>query len=303
MGIREKIIKDTEFLSELLVDSGMINGRISECETDLGKKAIEIYNQFEEDPRKISFGDVQDLTLFKKSQIGSPSDYLAHVVNTGGILRSLVLSLEKINQGLDLPHPDEAFAIGLIHDLNATFSDYSKGGQQSKEFDEYLLAKRCGWENVASRVAMHSDYLGGIRLMTEDIDFPMKESYKDMIKMLRGEGPLSYKLIFEEFQGYIEGKDRLHLMLLTISDYIENGKPFFDLDTFDKDFETRSQDVIWRYYRKALFRGETPSLLGQALVNGGVERMILYKNILSKLIKNDSEDVERFKLETNFYRG
>jgi hypothetical protein len=302
MNIDPRIISDTEFLAELLVDSGMINGDTRTCTTDVGKRAIEIYQQFEDNPRKITFGQIQDLTLEKGSQIGMKGPYLSHVQNTGGVFRSLVLLLGKIHPDLDLPHPDVAYAAGLIHDLNATFSDYAKGGQQSKEFDEYLLAKRCGWENVASQVAMHSDYLGGVRLMAEGADFPKKEAYTDMIAMLQGDGPLSYEAIFKEFEAYMHGTDRLHLLLLTVSDYMEMGKPFFNQDSFDPDFEARSQDIMWRYHGKAVSEAKTPSLLGQALVDGGLERVGLYKGIVSTLINNDKVKIEQLRETTNFFK-
>ena len=303
MNIRKRILEDTEFLSELFIDPRMINGNTDECDTEVGKWAIDIYNKFENSSEIITLGDIKRLTLSKGSQIGDSDAYLAHVSNTAGIFKSLVISLEKINSNLDLPHPDVAFATGLIHDLNATFSDYKKGGQQSKEFDQYLLAKRLGFEKVASQVAMHSDYLGGVRLMTKGVKFPKKEAYGKMMEMLRGEGPLSYEKIFSEFQGYMEGKDRFSLMLLTISDYLENGKPYFDLDNFDGDFKLRSEDIVWRYYGDAINKGNTPSLLGQALVEGGLERIDLYRNILLKIIENDNKYIENIKLTTNFFRG
>ena len=298
----KRIIKDTEFLADLLIDPGMINGSVDECETEVGKKAIEIYQQFEHNPSIITFGDVQDLTLSQGSQIGQPGNYLGHINNTAGILRSLVIALEKIHPTLDLPHPDKAFAMGLIHDLNATFSDYEKGGQQSKEFDEYVLAVRCGWTEVATQVAMHSDYLGAIKLMAQGTTFPKQEAYTEMINVLQGDGPLSYEAIFQEFSGYMEGKDKLHLMLLTMSDYMEFGKPYFNPETFEGDFEERSKDIVWRYHGKSQSEGKTPSLLGQALIDSGMERIGLYKKILQTLINNDRKGVEQLQENTTFFK-
>ena len=138
----EQIRNDTEFLAELLIDPGMMTGNPTQCKTEVGKRALEIFQKFENCPERITFGDLQDLVSSEGSQIGNQGAYLSHIANTAGVFRSLVRTLEQIQSGLSLPDPDIAYATGLVHDLNATFSDYGKGGQQSKEFDEFVLAKR-----------------------------------------------------------------------------------------------------------------------------------------------------------------
>jgi hypothetical protein len=280
-----RIKQDTESLADLLVDPGMLTGNPAQCRTEVGKRAIDIYNQFDDDPAKVRFGHVQDLAVSEGTQIGNPGMYLAHILNTGGVFRSMVRVLERAQPEIALPHPDVAYATGLIHDLNATFSDYGKGGQQSKEFDQFLLARRLGWPTIAKQVSMHSDYMGAIRLMAKGVDFPKKDAYSEMIGVLRSEGPLSYKAIAAEFADYLSGEDMLPLMLLTVADYIENGKPYFNAETFEKDFDVRSGDILWRYHGKALQDGNTPSLLGQALVDGGLERIGLYKRKVAELLK------------------
>ncbi len=301
-NLDSKIIQDSEFLGDLLVDSNMLTGEPGRCTTEVGKRALDIYYQFEDKPEKIKFGDVQDLVISEGTQIGNARDYLAHVSNTGGVFRSMVKILEKTRPNLDLPHPDVAYVIGLIHDLNATYSDYAKGGQQSKEFDQFLLAKRLGWVVVEEQVSMHSDYLGGIKLMFEGADFPMKEAYAEMTEVLRGDGPLSYNAIESQFAGYLAGMERPHLMLLTVSDYIENGKPHFNAASFEQDFDARAGDIIWRYHGKAKSEGKLPSLLGQALVNGGIERIGHYKDIVLSLLNNDKEKIEELKETTKLFR-
>ena len=301
-GLQDRIKKDSEFLAYLLVDPNIISGKPLQCKTEVGKRALDVYYQFEENPKKISFGDTQDLVYSEGSQISNPGKYLAHINSTGGILRSLIISLEKIHPSLNLPHPDVAYAVGLTHDLNAIFSDYEKGGQQSKEFDAYILAKRIGWEKIAGEVAMHSDYLGAIKLMAQGADFPKKEAYSEMIRVLQGDGPLSYKAIETEFTGYLAGTDKLHLILLTVSDYIENGYPHFDAEKFDENFELRSKDILWRYHGKAKSERKTPSLVGQALVNGGMERIGSYKNIVTTLLSNDQKGIEELCATTMFFK-
>ncbi len=298
-----KITRDAEkALDGLLIDSGMLSGNTQLCTTEVGKKALHIFRQFEADPTKIRFSDLQDLVYSEGTQIGQPGNYLSHVSNTGGILRSLVVQLEKIHQGrLKIPHPDVARSMGLSHDLNATFSNYAVGGQQSKEFDEFLLARSLGLPLIAENVALHSDYLGGIRLMTEGADFSKKAAYSGMIQVLKGDGPLSYNAIEEEFRAYLDGRDRLHLLLLTVSDYMENGQPHFDVGKFDENFKVRSKDIVWRYYGKAIEEEKTPSLLGQALVSGGMKRIQLYKTIVDKLLQNKPQEIEELEKTTNFF--
>ncbi|MBN1645236.1 hypothetical protein JW851_04360, partial [Candidatus Woesearchaeota archaeon] len=262
----------------------------------------DIFHQFETDTTKITFGQLQDLVYSQGTQIGNPGNYLAHISNTAGILRSLVIVLDKIHKGqLKLPHPDIAYAIGLVHDLNATFSNYAIGGQQSKEFDEFVLAKKLGFKRMADEAAMHSDYLGAINLLAEGVDFPKQEAYIGMKQILTGDGPLSYPKIEREFNSYLEGKDRLNLLLLTISDYTEKGQPHFNADKFDENFEERSKDIMWRYHGKAHSQGKLPSLLGQALVNGGMKRIAMYKKIVNVLLEANPEKIERLKQETNFF--
>ena len=293
---------DIEFLADLLVDPGIITGDSSHCNTEVGKKAIEIYNQFETHPHKINFGQLQDLVSSEGSQIGNPGPYLAHLANTAGVLRSLVLQLGKVHPDLDLPTLERAYAMGLVHDLNATFSDYKKGGQQSKEFDEFVLAKGLGWKQMEQQVAMHSDYLGAIRLMSQGVTFPKEGAYVAMKKVLQSDGLLSYQAIEEQFQGFIDGKENLSLILLTVADYMATDQPHFDLNRFDDDFLARSADIVWRYHGKAMESGQTPSLLGQALVNGGIERIGRYQELVSTLFKGAEDKIFELKSSTALWR-
>ena len=104
--------------------------------------------------------------MHKESQIRNKKDFFLHCVNVGRIFRSAVIQLQKkYSNALDLPHPDEAFAFGVIHDLNATFSSWEVGGQNSKEIDLYILAKARGIDLIANCVALHGDYIGIAKLM------------------------------------------------------------------------------------------------------------------------------------------
>jgi hypothetical protein len=294
----EQIIRDGKTCLEGLVEDRILEGN---PKTEVGKRAIDLYWKFEESPKKITFGDIQDVTYGSGTQIGNPGNYLSHVNNTAGIFRSLIIALEKTNCGLRLPHPDEAFAAGLVHDLNATFSNYSAGGQQSKEFDEFVLARMFAWKKMAEEVALHSDYIGGIRLMAQDKDFPKREAYQGMIQVLKGKGPLSYEKIQEEFKLFLQGRDRLPLILLTVADYMESGQPHFDQKNFDQNFKKRSEDIFNRYYQNAVNEGKLPSLLGQALNDGGMDRIKSYKTLIKILLTKDGKIIEELRNTTDFF--
>lgn len=301
-----RIIEDTEkALFPLLADPGIFTGRPEECTTEVGKRALEIYFNFEEQPQRIKGEDLKKLIESEGSQIGNKDDYFGHITKTAGVLKSLVEILGKKYSNLDLLDPGVAYATGLVHDLNVTFSNYAAGGQESKEFDEFLLANRFCWETMAERVAMHSVDLEVIKLLTEGAELPNpnhEAAYVGMREVLQGDGPLSYVNIESRFKNYMQGKENLPLLLLTVSDYMTNEKNFFDESSFDRDFRVRSDDIIWRYYDKAIQEGRTPPLVGQTFYQGGLERVGLYKAIVSTLLKGDEKNIERLKRDTNFFR-
>ena len=62
-----------------------------------------------------------------------------------------------------------------------------------------------------------------------------------------------------------------------------------------------TENVLWRYHRKAVEKEKTPSLLGQALAGGGMERIKHYKNIVSTLLRNNPADIEQLRASTRFF--
>ena len=60
-----EIRKNTEFLSDLFIDQGVISGEPSQCVTEVGKRALDIYYQFETKPGKITFEDLDKLVKSK----------------------------------------------------------------------------------------------------------------------------------------------------------------------------------------------------------------------------------------------
>ena len=294
-----EIRKNTEFLSDLFIDQGVISGEPSQCVTEVGKRALDIYYQFETKPGKITFEDLDNLVKSKNSQISNPDRHLQHLKSAATLLKSIVKTLGSIYPDLDLPTPELAYATGLVHDLNATFSDYGKTGQQTHELDGFFLATRLNFFTMRNHVTLHSDYIGVARLIANGVYFPEQEVYKGMKATLNGFSSISYQKIADEFAGFLSGKENLSLILLTVADYAADGRIFFTGENFNEAFDMRTADIESRYCQ----RNEVGhlSLIGQALMSGGMQRIKSYKELISMLLNHEPYEIERLRQETNFF--
>ena len=242
------------------------------------------------------------LNLF---EIQDKRRYVAHVINTAAILRDIVRILANTYPNIDLPTPGKAYAMGLIHDLSPAVSDYTKGGHQSKELDLFFMAEALQWPTIAEHVSMHSDYLGIARLLSKGTRLPNPEyepHYRNMKEVLSGKSQLSYQSIESRFRGFIGGRENLPLLILTVVDYLENGRPSFEKGSLGRDFDERSADIMFRYYTRALQEGKQPSLVGQALIEGGMDRIKSYKKIVGVLLANNPGEIEKLSQSTNFFK-
>lgn len=301
----QKVIEDSEeMLAELLVDEGLLSGEPESCSTEVGKRALDTYNRFEYMPLDITEDDMVRLVESDGSQIRNKGAYLSHITNTAGVLKGIVNLLSKKYPELWLPHPDYAHSTGLVHDLNATISNFKKGGHESKEFDGYVLGERHGWHNMSRKISMHSVYLEMIRLFSEgeELENPeLEPAYEGMRKVLKGDGPLSYREIEKRFRKFMGGRDNLPLILLTVADHIESGRSEFDPYALEEDFEKRADDIHFRYWGKAIEEGRVPSMVGRALYRGGMDRIKSYKDIVHNLILNNKQTIEILKKESDFF--
>jgi len=113
--------------------------------------------------------------------------------------------------------------------------------------------------------------------------------------------PLFFDSIKSSFELFLKGKDNLPLIVLNVADHLENGKPFVNFATLEGDFESRMRDIINRYYTSKVLSGETPPPLGYALVKkGGLERSVLYKQIVKYLL---SRNISNYREIPGFMRG
>ncbi|MDP3733897.1 MAG: hypothetical protein Q8R37_01595 [Nanoarchaeota archaeon] len=295
----EKIKTDAQKALTGLVSPNIIAGS---PKTDFEQRVDEILHKFAESPRSVSNQEIEAVVRHKDSQIGNPEGYFLHCVRVGKIFSSAVIQLQKkYEDSLNLPHPEDARAYGTIHDFNATFSDWSKGSQNSKELDLYFIAMARGIDTIANEIALHCDYIGIAKLMADGKPFPKQESYTGMIEILQGDGPLAYKTIEENFSVYLGGKDNLPLLTLTIVDLLENGQETFIPETIDADFTSRfTDDVLVRYTKGDTLQEMKP--LGQALLGGGAVRMEKYVKILTDFALGDSRRVREKYADTTFFR-
>ncbi|MBN1645154.1 hypothetical protein JW851_03910, partial [Candidatus Woesearchaeota archaeon] len=66
---QDSISKEAEIaLDGLLIDPGIITGNTQLCITEVGKRALDIFHQFETDTTKITFGQLQDLVYSQGTQ-------------------------------------------------------------------------------------------------------------------------------------------------------------------------------------------------------------------------------------------
>jgi len=298
--VSQTILYDAKIALHGLVSENIIVGT---PQTDFEKRIDEVFTKFSESPRSVSEEEVEAVVRHKDSQIGAPEDYWSHCVNVGRIFDSAVKQLQrKYSGGLRLPHPDDARAYGTIHDITATFSDWSTGRQHTKELDLYFVAKARGFDNIADEVALHADYLGIARLMAEGKPFPNQEAYAGMIEILKGEGPLSYGVIERGFSAFLAGEDNLPLLTLTVMDLIENGQDVFDPGAIDANYKARFTDgFLVRYTTGDSIAQMKP--FGQALLDGGTDRMDKYLQILKDIALGDPVEIKERYHHTTFFRA
>jgi hypothetical protein len=304
---------DASFLEDYLIDPELLSWSPGPKALEVTKIAIEILDIAKNKPARLIniFEDklLEKLINSKGSQIGNKDTYLSHIVHTSMIFGKMVETLLKLHPRIDLPPTLVAGGLGLIHDLNATYSDYQKTGQQSKEIDLYFHARHLGIPLISHHVAMHSGYLEIARLIHDkelagNVAFPKSSVYQTMQNIFWHEGPFSIESIHSEFCEFMAGRDNLPLICLSVADYLENGKSEFNQGTIEEDFRERSFDIASRYAYRPMHEKKQVSALGIALTRyGAMDRLISYKNIVKDLLENKPDVIEKYKERTTFWKG
>ncbi len=296
-------MEDASFIAEYLIDPELLKLEPGPKALDVTNHAIEILAKatFLPEFRKLKESDIKKLVYSNGSQIGNKESYLFHVINTGHIYETLVGNLMERHENIRLPVPEVARSMGFIHDLNATYSDYEKTWQQSKQADLYFHAKHLGVKLVEEHIAMHCCYLETLQVIHDNKPFPKYEAYSTMRNVLGGDGPNSLFSIKSSFNGFMNGMDNLALIVLTVADYLDNGKPF-ELSNFESAFEEKYRDVKYRYYDSFVEKDSVPSALGRGIVEyKGYKRLYKYKIIVSDLLFGNGERLEPYTHIPSFW--
>ena len=290
-------MKDASFLEPFLIDPEVLSWSPGSKASDLAKKTINVLRIIKEDPAALRNNDVKTLVYDKDSQIIKDKDgYYSHIYNTAEIYKQLVEKLYSKCPHLDLPDLETARALGLIHDLSKIYAKCDGNFKQhDHELTLYFHSEHLGLEIIANNVAMHSAYFEILKMIKEGSGFSGVDLYKNWTSALNNQkSPLSFDKIESYFHDFLSGNDNLPLIGLTVADYIENGKSNFSLDSFEKDFESRSKGIINRYYLDKVLNDKEPSALGVALMKrGGLERNLIYKNIILDLLNGRTNTIHK----------
>jgi len=279
------------FIEPFLIDPELVSWD-GNPKTDAGKAVKEILIKLRESQREVTEEDVKNAVQANGSQIGNKDAYFEHIIDVAGIYSQMCEKLLSKSPTLNLPEPGLAKVRGLIHDLDSIVAKYEgefrgfKFAQHDKQLTEYFLFRGLGLEQFAREVPMHCAYFEVLQMIAEEKGFPEVAMYENWTRALNDpKNPLNFQNIQQEFDLFLQGKSNLPLIALAVSDYLDNGRPYLNLETIDNDFATRRDDILKRYYynKKAQFQEPTP--LGKALVElKGVDRINNYFRIVSDLL-------------------
>ncbi len=285
------------FLEPFLISPALMSWHPSPNASDLVKKTLNVLIILRDDPFSLKKEDIKEMVEYPDSQIGMKERYFAHILNTSQIFKQLVEELGSKYPDLNLPSPKLAETWGLVHDLSAIYSRHDdKFKQHDKELTWYFQARHLKLKDIAKHVAMHCAYFELLEMIKQGKGFKEVSLYKDWTKTLNdSESPFFFEKIKKDFVLFLQGKDNLPLITLTVSDYLDNGKPSFNLNTFEQDFYTRNEDIENRYYRNKINAGENATALGYALMEkGGKQRIETYFIIIKDLLQKKGDEYRSF---------
>ena len=286
--VSERIIKDTDFLANFLADPEILSGNPLYCNLEIGKEALDLYHKFETNPLKITLDDIIKIATNKESRIYTPEKYILHVKNTAEIMCYFVKDLSQKYPDLNLLNPEVAYVHGLIHDLGKVISKPVNDNYEAGNFIDFFLAKRFGWKNIESYTSMHSVHLEAFKLIYRGDEFSNKEDYKEIRKIFNDHlSPLYYPSIENQFNGLINGRENQLLILLTVADYTADENNSFKKEEFNERFNERTKSILSRYCKLYKNYPEKTSLIGKALIEGGMDRVKFYKEIVLNLLESN----------------
>ena len=267
--------------------------------SDLTKKVHHVFEIMRDDPTRLRARDVAAVVYDTNSQLGKKDERMAHFQRVGAITRQLVLAL-SYETDLELPSPDTAYAMGVVHDLSNAFARYGVPfDQEEKELSFYHLAVELNVPILAD-AAQHNAYLEIADMIAKRKGFANVENYSAWSEAYNDLDNLhNVSAMFEEYgnphaadgNDFAHGKDKLGLMALTVADCIDDGKSYqLDLSDMDKlkaNFDLRMSDVVVRSYGNKIKAGKTPTAFGIVMIEkGGLQRMESYLKVIQNLLSS-----------------
>ena len=144
--------------------------------SDLTKKVHHVFEIMRDDPTRLRARDVAAVVYDTNSQLGKKDERMAHFQRVGAITRQLVLAL-SYETDLELPSPDTAYAMGVVHDLSNAFARYGVPfDQEEKELSFYHLAVELNVPILAD-AAQHNAYLEIADMIAKRKGFANVENY------------------------------------------------------------------------------------------------------------------------------
>src|SRR3989338_3870674 len=291
---------DIQFLVPFLYDGeNMVQRSPGSDASDLTKKVHHVFEIMRDDPTRLRARDVAAVVYDTNSQLGKKDERMAHFQRVGAITRQLVLAL-SYETDLELPSPDTAYAMGVVHDLSNAFARYGVPfDQEEKELSFYHLAVELNVPILAD-AAQHNAYLEIADMIAKRKGFANVENYSAWSEAYNDLDNLhNVSAMFEEYgnphaadgNDFAHGKDKLGLMALTVADCIDDGKSYqLDLSDMNKlkaNFDLRMSDVVARSYGNKIKAGKTPTAFGIALIEkGGLQRMESYLKVIQNLLSS-----------------
>ncbi len=288
------------FLRDIFVQGEeLLNGTVRKGTLAYG--LISLIERFSEDNSVVTLDDIVHLMQYDENQVNNPQAYLAHIENTGNLCFQLTDLLLQRDPSLDLPTPEEMRGRGFMHDLSKVYGDYKKTKQLIQEVDFYFHARHHGWETLANEVTMHACYLEILDMLYENHPFAKNGPYEKLQLFIQADGGKEYKKIKDFFSSFLEGKENLPLMILSVADYtaVTTRKEYYGLLSSTVDayclqldglFDERTTFMVDAHYyiRKRMSMDPTP--LGISSVEkGSLERIRMYKDkIIYPLLRGDS---------------
>ncbi len=290
LSIKEENI---QFLEPFLVHPGLLHWDAGPKVPDLVKKVLEALNVMKENPSLVTPRLLSSVVYDKDSPLPEKERFMAHSVAVATITRDLVEKISGTYNDLSLPSPQHAYALGLLHDFSAAYSLWRNGiPPEDKELTLYFHCKHLGVQALSDHSAMHGAYFEILEMIYQGEGFSRVQEYQSWTRTLRdAANPYNFLGVRQEFSSFLEGKDNLPLMVVTIADFLDNRSGNVDISDREALFSVRTGDILERYYYHPLRQGDAVSAFGLALMQrGGLERIKKYKNIISSLLDGTAEE-------------